>query len=227
MTKNLVTIELHNQLNPKLWEPNGQLKKEVKMTLLKIAEAYYEFLNTPVEVLDLLITGSQANYNYSEYSDIDLHLVVDYGQVSCDQPVEDLFDTKRRLWKERHDINIHGVPVEVYVEDLAHPAVTSSYSLLKDQWINKPKPVEAHWDNDEISQETLEWLQEFSKAIRSQDLERIDDVKQRLKQYRQSGLDQEGEYGTNNLVFKNLRNLGAIGLLMKAAIKVQDRDLSI
>lgn len=227
MTKNPVTIELHKKLNPKLWDSNGVLRKDVKLALLRIAESYYEFLNTPVEILELLITGSQANYNYSEYSDIDLHLVVDYGQVSCDQPVEDLFDTKRRLWKERHDINIHGIPVEVYVEDLAHPAVTSSYSLVKDQWINKPKPVTAHWDNDEISQQTAEWLQEFKQAIKSQDIERLEDAKRRLKQYRQQGLDQEGEYGTNNLVFKNLRNLGAISLLMRAAIKIQDRNLSI
>lgn len=227
MTKNPVTIELHKKLNPKLWDSNGVLRKDVKLALLRIAESYYEFLNTPVEILELLITGSQANYNYSEYSDIDLHLVVDYGQVSCDQPVADLFDTKRRLWKERHDINIHGIPVEVYVEDLAHPAVTSSYSLVKDQWINKPKPVTAHWDNDEISQQTAEWLHEFKQAIKSQDIERLEDAKRRLKQYRQQGLDQEGEYGTNNLVFKNLRNLGAISLLMRAAIKIQDRNLSI
>ena len=139
----------------------------------------------------------------------------------------DLFDTKRKLWKERHDITIHGIPVEVYVEDQAHPVTGSVYSLLSNEWLKKPKQISAHWDNSAISRETLIWLEYINRALASKNLARLETVKDELKAYRQQGLNTSGEFGPENLAYKNLRNLGAISLLMAAAVKLKDRQLSI
>ena len=109
-------IETHQELNPKIWL-GEHLRPDVHETLLKISTEFFDFLNMPVEVEDIIISGSQANYNYSPYSDLDLHFVVDYGQVKCEMEADELFDTKRKLWKEQHNIKIHGIPVELYVED--------------------------------------------------------------------------------------------------------------
>jgi hypothetical protein len=77
MSKNdALTVELHSQLNPKIWRKNAEIKPEVQVALLRIAREFYEFLNFDVPLKDIQVTGSQANYTYSQYSDIDLHLVV-------------------------------------------------------------------------------------------------------------------------------------------------------
>ena len=221
------TIELHSELNSKLWSSDNNLDPKVQIALLRIAREFYEFLDFEAPLEDVQITGSQANYTYSNYSDIDLHLIVSYKNVVCDQPVEDLFDTKRKLWKERHSIDIHGIPVEVYVEDRDRPVTGSSYSLLSNKWIRRPKKIQAHWDNSEISRETLVWLEHIKDALASRDLERIEQTKDDLSQYRKAGLKQQGEFGSHNLAYKNLRNLGAISLLMKSLVRLQDQDLSI
>jgi hypothetical protein len=152
---------------------------------------------------------------------------VPYSQVQCDQPVRDLFDTKRKLWKLEHDITTYKIPVELYVEDRDQPVVGSSYSLLTNTWIRKPKKIQAHWDNAEISRETLTWMDRIRDTISSGDLRKIHELKLELKDYRKQGLAQQGEFGSANLTFKNLRNLGAIEMLVKASIILHDRKLSI
>jgi hypothetical protein len=220
------TIELHSELNPQLWV-GEDLESPVQVALLRIAREFYEFLDFDAPLEDIQITGSQANYTYSKYSDIDLHLIVNYKNVTCDQPVEAMFDAKRRLWKERHDITIHGIPVEVYVEDTNKPVTGSSYSILNDAWIRRPKKIHAHWDDSEISRETLIWLEHIKDALASQDLERIEKTKEDLGHYRRAGLRDQGEFGSHNLAYKNLRNLGVVSLLMQALTHLEDRDLSI
>jgi len=227
MIDKLPVIELHSKLNPKLWDDQNQLRSEVNVALLRIAKEFYQFLEFNAPLIDVQITGSQANYNYTELSDVDLHLIVPFKDVSCDEPVEDLFDTKRKLWKLRHDINIYSVPVEVYVEDEDKPVNGSTYSLLKDTWLRRPEKRIAHWDEGEVSEHTLEWLKDIKEAVATRDLSIVERVIDMLRNYRQQGLKISGEFGTPNLVFKNLRNLGAVAILMQAKIKLTDIDLSI
>ena len=227
MTKtDFTTIELHSQLNPQLWS-GDKLDQKVQVALLRIAREFYEFLEFDAPLEDIQITGSQANYTYSKYSDIDLHLIVNYKNVTCDQPVEAMFDAKRKLWKERHNITIHGIPVEVYVEDTNRPVTGSSYSILNDSWQRRPKKIRAHWDNADISRETLVWLEHIKDALASRDLERIEKIKEDLARYRKAGLRDQGEFGSHNLAYKNLRNLGVVSLLMQALTRLEDQDLSI
>ena len=223
----LLSIVIHSELNPKLWRDENSLRPEVHAGLLAIAREFYHSLDFDLPLKDIQITGSQANYAYSDYSDIDLHLIVDFRDVECDQPVEKMFDTARKLWKEHHDITIHDVPVEVYVEDEGKPVKGSTYSLLKDTWIKRLEHPNVDIDEPEIEAHTVEWTEEIHHAMASQDLERLKDVRHRLKLYRQAGLDREGEFGIDNLVFKNLRNLGVISMLMQAIDHLEDQKLSV
>lgn len=227
MTNKIVPVVQNTELNPKIWEPSGQLQPRVRAALLKIADHFIDFLNFEISVKDLQITGSQANYNYTDFSDLDLHIIVDYKEITCDQPVEDLFDTKRKLYSKRHDITIRGIPVELYVEDLDRPAVSSAYSLVSNTWVKQPKPVEKTWDLTEIERDTLAWLRRIKNAVHSENLNKIQRLTDQLKQYRQQSLDKDGEFGLGNLVYKNLRNLDALEILMTARLKLTDQDLSL
>jgi hypothetical protein len=219
-------IEVHKILNPKLWA-GPDLRPDVHNALLTISAQFFDFLNMPVEVEDIIISGSQANYNYSPYSDLDLHFVVDYAGVKCDMEVDELFDTKRKLWKEQHNIKIHGIPVELYVEDKMQPAVSSVYSLLSRKWLKKPNPQAVIWDKHQVGDEVKKWTSFIDTAVNSNNLEVCRRVKEMLSIYRKDGLAKGGEFSVPNLAFKSLRNAGKVQELMDKIGELFDRQLSI
>lgn len=216
----------HDVLNPVLWD-GDTIKKPVQIALLRIARAYWNFLSIDTPLIDIVISGSQANYNYSRHSDIDLHLIVDYNAVSCDLDVDELFDTKRKLWKEQHNIDIHRIPVEVYVEDVNKPAVSATYSLLKNSWINRPKKINVAVDMDKIERLCLSWIRLITAAIQSRDLTKCEQVKDMLWAYRKLGLRVQGEMGVPNLVFKTLRNSSVTEKLLRTVRYLKDQELSL
>ena len=219
-------FEQHNELNPLLWQ-GEDLRPEVKMALLKIAKDFVEYVEVPFEVKDLVLTGSQLGYYYTKHSDLDLHIIVDFDTVNCDREAAELFDTKRLLYKKQYDISIHGVPVEVYIEDSNFPAVSATYSLGKGGWKVKPNSQPEEIDSDEIIRMSKIWSTVIGKAIESNDLETGRKVLKMLRNYRKLGLKQTGEYGIENLVYKTLRNSKIIEKLMKMIGDLHDQSLSI
>ena len=219
-------FEQHNELNPLLWQ-GEDLRPEVKMTLLKIAKDFIEYVEVPFEVKDLVLTGSQLGYYYTKHSDLDLHIIVDFDTVNCDREAAELFDTKRLLYKKQYDISIHGVPVEVYIEDSNFPAVSATYSLGKGGWKIKPDSQPEEIDSAEIIRMSKIWQTVIGKAIESNDLETGRKVLKMLRNYRKLGLKQTGEYGIENLVYKTLRNSKIIENLMKMIGDLHDQSLSI
>jgi hypothetical protein len=218
-------IDLHNNLNPLLWD-DFRLRPDVREGLLKIAKKFYQFVQVPAAVHDVIVTGSQTSYTYTDYSDLDLHIIVEYGSVACDQPVDELFRTKRDLWRDRHTITVKGVPVECYVEDLDQPVTGSSYSLLKNTWVNKPSRPD-NIDEDDLDRVAQAWIIVITQALRLGELAALEHARDLLKDYRRVGLRQQGELGRANLVFKSLRNTGVVDLLTRAIRTLQDRELSV
>jgi hypothetical protein len=219
-------IDIHSELNPSLWD-GDHLRKDVRVALMKIAKEYYNFLDINVTIMDLIITGSQANYNYTKYSDLDLHLIVPYDKVNCDMGIDELFDTKRKLWKSQHEIEIHGVPVELYVEDVDEPVIGSTYSVVRGEWLKKPEIPQASYNIYEVKRLVALWEKIINSAILTNNLEICQKIKELLKTFRQAGLDKGGEYSSANLAFKSLRNDGLVGKLIDAIRKQTDKKLSI
>lgn len=219
-------IDIHSTLNPKLWI-DEELRNDVRVALLKIAKEYYKFLEIDVPLIDLIVTGSQANYNYTDYSDLDLHLIVPYDRVQCDMAVDKLFRTKRDLWREERNIQIRGVPVELYAEDVDEPVKGSSYSVVRGEWINRPTPINADYDVENVKRLVELWERIIDKAIATQQLAVCEKVKDLLKTFRQAGLAKSGEMNSANLTFKSLRNDGYVQKLLDAIVKLKDQQLSI
>ena len=138
----LSSFNIKKHLNPKFWD-DGHLDTRIRLKLLDIADDFFDSLDVDwVEPVDVIITGSIANYNWNKkYSDIDLHVLVDYEDV--DERVDfvrEYFTLKKNAWNEKHkNLRIFGFPVEVYVQDANEPHASSGvYSIVKDKWLTEP-----------------------------------------------------------------------------------------
>jgi len=221
-------IEYNSVLNPKLWD-HDHLKSEVRGALLRIAEDFKKYIDVPFDVTDIVITGGNANYNYTTHSDIDLHLIADYDSVDCDRTAAELFDTKRLLYKRDYSIDIHDVPVELYVEDQDHPAVSGgSYSVLHNRWISKPNPNLPKYDEDALDHMVSVWHEVLKNAMKTGSLQTCRNAVQLLRKYRKLGLaTQQGEFSIPNLVYKSLRNDKTLEGITVMIDRLHDQEFSI
>jgi hypothetical protein len=219
-------FEPHDKLNPALWQ-GEDLLPDVKSALVKIAEDFKKYIDIPFDVEDLVITGGQVSYYYTKHSDLDLHLIADFGSVQCDREAAELFDSKRLLYKEQYDINIYNIPVELYVENVDHPAVSSSYSIVKDQWIRAPEKTMTKIDQPELERMVKVWHTIIQQAIKTGDRPSLQNVLKLLRSYRKLGLKHQGEFGTPNLVYKSLRNDNSLAALTKLLDRIHNQQLSI
>ena len=219
-------MRFHDELNPKLW--NGlELKTDVKEKLNEIAEAFKEYLDIPEDaILDERITGSSASYNYTQYSDLDLHLIIDYEKVHEDCPlVEGYLWSYKSQFNANHDISIYGIPVELYAEDSNQEAISNGvYSLMEDKWLKEPKKIPPT-DNDEDVQAKY---QELKDAIdKCDDSEVANELLDKIYKMRKAGLAIGGEYSVENLAFKKLRNDGSIDKLKQIKKENIDKKLTL
>lgn len=206
----------------------------VRNKLLELADNFVEFLGVDFFIHDTVLTGSLANYNWSEFSDIDLHIIIDYEDSGHNPDLlKEFFDAKKGVWNALHDIKIKGYEVEIYVQDINEPHISSGvYSILNNKWIIEPQKEKKEIDDRKI----LEKGEEYAKIIddliekKAKKLDvrtDVDEIKKKIKRFRQSGLEDGGEYSYENLTFKLLRRNGYIKKLIDLKKDVTDKTLSI
>lgn len=226
-----LTLQYHNELNPNLWE-NNKLKDEVKEKLLQIADVWTKFAKIPSEAVeDVLVVGGNANYNYTPYSDIDLHILIDKDKIAdCPEILDEYLRDKKQLWSHSHDIKIYSHDVEIYAQDLSEqvPPNQGSYSIVSDQWINEPKLEEVNLEDPEIQLKVQDYMHKIDSMIQSNASDdSFDKLKKKFKEMRSAGLKQSGEFSIENLVFKELRNLGYFDKVNEYVRSRQDQNLSL
>jgi predicted nucleotidyltransferase len=212
--KSDVKIEYHKNLNPKFWL-NNHLKSNIRKNLLSLAKYYFKTLELEpnVKIKDIIFTGSLANYNYTDSSDIDLHIVIDYKDVSDDVDfVMDYFLQKRAAWEKSNDVKIGDYPVEIYVQNINEQTLGKSaiYSILNNKWIKKPKYKMPDVDRNQVTQKVNKYLDVLNRISMMKDslkkIENYNKVIKKIKKQRGEATQKEGEFSVNNLVFKVLRN---------------------
>ena len=213
------------------------MKSEIRERLLEIAYEFIEFLDIEIVVTDIILTGSLSNYNWSKYSDFDLHIVTNFQQYQENQIelYEKLFNLKKMLFNQKHDITIKGYEVELYVQNETESHFSSGvYSILFDEWANVPEKEDVTVDKELIKGKAKQWMNiidDLLDAIKDEDAstakEMVQKYKDKLKKYRTCGLENGGEYSTENLVFKILRRNGYIEKLHDSTTKILDKKLSM
>ena len=229
-------IKPKGYLNRKFWDKNRLLDRKTRTKLLEIAKDFAEQLDIEDKIIDITFTGSLASYNWHKKSDIDLHLVVNYEEFDGDvDMIKNLMTLERSNWNRIHNIMIKGHEVEIYIqdEDEDHHA-NGVYSIERDEWIIKPSPASTDLDTSAILKkaETIEkdidLTSELVRSKRYQDaLDLADNLKEKIKNLRTSGLNKEGIYSIENLAFKLLRNSQQIDKLYDLRTKAYDEMMSI
>lgn len=241
LKKIIDSFKVKDELNPKVWDKDKTnsytLKGKVRDKLLEISYEFIEFIGVDIFVSDITMTGSLANYNWSEYSDIDLHIIADFTQYSEKERelYEELFKLKKTLFNNKHDISIYGYEVELYVQNESEPHTSSGvYSVLFDEWITEPSPKIESIDYDAIKKKSKHWMETIDLVLdnlKDESLEemteKINSLKDKIKKFRSSGLEEGGEFSDENLVFKALRRNGYIGKIFDFQSEYIDKSLSL
>jgi predicted nucleotidyltransferase len=236
----LKQFKIQDSLNKKIWDINGKkinIKKDVRTNLLKIANDFFKDLELDdVDILDIIFVGSLANYNWSKYSDVDLHIVIDYNEIKeivDKEKQEEFFKLKKEEWENKHDIKIYGFSVEVFVQDKDHDFVsTAIYSLMDDKWISEPEKIEFDEENPLIIKKVKEIKNSLtdiknSKISDKEKIEKLSKLKKKIKKMRKSGLDKDGEFSIENIVFKVLRRDDTISDLINTKNQLYDKMLTL
>ena len=222
---------LQKTLNPKLFKDN-KLIDEVRTKIFSIVNEFKEFIEIPINILDIRIVGSNASYNYNEYSDLDIHLIVNYMELSNNTELVDiLFNTKRKSFNQTYDITIKGIDAEMYVEDVTNNAISNGiYSVSQNCWIKFPKKIdETKVSIPNINDLYNRYKDKCEKVLddKDTDIQEVTDLINAIYMLRKNGLATNGEYSKGNLTFKALRNDDYISKLIELQDKLKSKELSL
>ena len=240
-SKIIKSFQLKDTLCPEVFDNDGSggytLKKEVSDKLLEITDNFIDFLGVDFFIHDVILTGSLANYNWSEYSDVDLHILIDMDELNDDDDtnsialhdiVKEFFDAKKNVWNEKHDIKIKGFDVELYVQDVAHEAVSASeYSVLRNEWIKEPKKESPNFNKELIKKKYKEYSKKIDDLMDADSEKPLKDLLDKIYKFRQAGLDKGGELSEENIVFKILRAKGKLDKLKDTISAIYDDKMSV
>jgi len=165
-------IEKHEELNPKLFD-GEKLKPEVRDHFMRIVDEFKSMLDEDgieLNIKDIIITGSNASYNYTKDSDIDLHIVADTSDLDdSDGKYSALYNAYKTIWNSKYEITTYDIPTGIYVETDDTARVSNGcYSVLNDEWVKKPElETIPDLNQDEFDKAFAEWENRYDEIINS------------------------------------------------------------
>lgn len=226
----------NNKLCPDLWNVNEdgyKIDEDVRIALLQVAEDFVAELeknhNLKIEVEDVIVIGSITNYNWSPYSDIDLHIVTNFSSLTASpEEAVTMFDAIKGTWNLKHNITMKGHDVELYVQDKSHLTHSDSeYSILRNMWIKPPTREKKTFNKELIKKKYLEYKKQLDSLISTHDESGLKKLLDKLYKYRQAGLDTGGDLSEENIVFKIFRAKGDLDKLKDYITSVYDKEVSV
>lgn len=220
------SLEIHPILNPKLWI-GYTLKPQIAQKILDIVNEFVQYIELPIDVLDIHLVGSNASYNYSSTSDLDIHVITDFSLMDASSEIlQALYNAKKRQFNDEYDITIKGINAELYVEDVRSTAVSNGvYSVLTSTWIKYPEKITpVKYDTtDEVDR----WISQIDSAIDNDNVDRLKELYNRLYLLRRNSLSTGGEFSKGNQVFKDIRSSGYLDKLRSSIIRLTSQELSL
>lgn len=237
-------FKVKDKLNPDFFNSEGQLNSQIRLRLLDIADDFVKSLAVKwAKPSDIVLTGSIANYNWSKYSDVDIHIIYNFNDVyKKTEFVKDYFNSKRDIWNDTHEgLTIKNLPVEISIEDSSNPAKsTGVYSLEKNKWVKEPENMnDSELNKEYIKNFCAKQMTKFDELFDEIDNEKdrkkleilsnkVEALYEKLKNMRGEALkSKEKEMATGNIIWKVIKHQGYIERAWDYINKVYDRRNTI
>lgn len=224
---------LRDNLNEKIWTSDNKLKPEVRQVLIDISNSYFQSIDLKeLRVKDVYFTGSLANYGWTDGSDVDLHIIVDYGALEEISFLEDYLYLKKKNWLDKHNISIYGFEVEPFIKDKeTEHDYKAIFSVLKNDWIVEPKSDKPTIDFETVKDKSASIMNDIDRIVdltnEDKKFKEAEKLKHKLGGLRNAGLSKNGEYSNENLIYKTLRRSGYLDKLGIAKDKAFDAQFTI
>lgn len=229
MKKLYEEFQIHDTLNPKLFDTaSNKLLPEVREKIIQIVASFEEYINVPIKILDVQLVGSNVSFNYTDKSDLDVHIIASFEDLEADEELlQALYDVKKASFNKDTDIKIRGIDIEMYVQNV-HSATISNgiYSVCTNDWIKEPKPIKSITKHNTDS-EVQKWGEKIKQVVKSGDYDAIQDCINNLYLIRHNSIAVDGEYGKGNQIFKEIRNHGWLQALKDSSLKSLSKKLSL
>lgn len=225
-------LQYHKSLNKKLFE-GETLRPEVRNILLKIADAWIKYVHIlPVNsITDIIFTGGNAQFNYTRFSDIDVHIVYDPAKTDLSEEIlEDILSDKKSLWTMKRHNRVKGYSVELYAQSSSDELAASGvYSLKSNSWIIKPIHGNYNFKHDDaLNKKVQEVTDNINSMIENHVSEKdFDIMKEKLRDMRKAALSSGGEFSFENCLFKSLRNNGILAKMNNYIERLKDKEFSL
>lgn len=232
-------VEKHDSLNSKLFTKEELLKENVRNKMLEIVDEFILDLSEQeieIKVDDILFIGSNASYNYTKDSDIDLHILANSKATKYSKEVaEALYSAYRSIFNKQLDIKLFNIPIEVFVETEYSTRVSNGvYSVKHNRWVKKPAHEEIpDYDIEALNKLIVKWEDKCNNLIDDIKADKLKDEKKVIKllediydKLRKNGIA-KGEYSIENLTFKELRNKGYLDKLKDYRNELTSKRLSL
>jgi predicted nucleotidyltransferase len=232
-------VEKHGMLNAKLFTKDELLKDKVRDKMLEIVDEFLANLkeqDIKIKVDDILFIGSNASYNYTKDSDIDLHILANAKAAKYEKEVAAaLYGAYRTLFNKNLDIEFYDIPVEIFVETEDSARVSNGiYSVKKNKWVKKPVQEDIpEYDTKALNELVDKWELKCKDLIDDIKADKLENEKQVVKmlediynKLRKKGIA-KGEYSIENLAFKELRNKGYLDQLKDYRNELTSKRLSL
>lgn len=237
---NLKSFNYKKQLNPKIWEKN-KLKKNIRKRLIKIAKEFVKSTDIDFIPVDIVIVGSIASFNWSKYSDIDLHIITDFKAINDNtELVKNYLYSKKCEWNTNHkDLKMYGYDVELYAQDVSEENASNGiYSVKYNHWIKIPSAKHKQLDKATIKETAAMYInkveyynRKFNELTSDKAFlllqQKVDYLYDLIIQGRKKSLPIEGEQAAGNIIFKVLRRSGHLEMINELKKKLFDKINSI
>ena len=220
-------IEMHDTLNSNVWEEDGHLKPKIKNGILNIIDEFQQYIDFDLPLIDVVLVGSNASYNYTDKSDLDIHLIVNFDNIDENKElVNALCQSWKSLFNNAYDITLGGQPIEMYIEDMETSTNSNGiYSVLNDKWLKFPEYIEI--SEFDIDQDLEEVKIAVEDALNSNNYDEVSKMIDWLYYQRKLALQLEGEFSVGNLIFKAIRNEGLLDKLKEEKLRLRSEELTV
>lgn len=225
-------FDFRDSLNPALFDiSSSMMHSNIRERLMLIAKSFLEHMKIKLEPVDIVIVGSSANYNWSKFSDIDIHIIVNFAELDENHElVQDYFKMKKSEWNEKHHVKVKEFDTELYLQDIYEINISGGiYSIENDKWIQEPSKDKQEIDKSLLKIKVDDVLHQIDELINNQDADEnaFQQMKDKIMKMRKSGLAEGGEFSIENLTFKALRRNGKLNEVMQMINDKLDRSLTL